>query len=134
MGWAAGMILIGCMAWFFTQPLRASLLMRSANKVLLDIQDPRRLENPLPLSAMSKGMVPLGTWYGLAGSGDRALVFSVIRDGIFVSYIAMVSGQGRVESLIPLSGHAAQILERSPREFIRPYIRRIEAALEDGGR
>jgi hypothetical protein len=125
MGWLAGLILIGCMMWVFTQPLRSTALMRSANRVLLEAQDPRRLGEPLPLAALSGTMAPIGTWYALTGSGDRAVVFSVIADGICASYIAMISNQGRVESLIPLSGH----LERLPREILRPYIRRIETAL-----
>jgi hypothetical protein len=122
-GWIAGLLLIGGLIWFFTQPLRSRALMRSVNGVLLSTGDSRRLA--APLASPAQPVRPLGVWYTRSDSAGRAVVFAVMDHGIQVSFAAMLSPGGALEALIPLSGHAERIQERLSPEFVQLYLRRI---------
>jgi hypothetical protein len=126
-GWIAGLVLIASLLWSLSFPYRAFCLMRSTNKVLISMDDPRRLIAPLPHSAASAS---LGCWYRLSGSGDNALfyVFALVQGGILVPCGAEISGAGEVLEIIPLGSHARQIMKRTPPGLIQLYIRRIESA------
>ena len=128
-GWIGGILIIGGLFWFLTQPLRANFLMRAVNQVFLRTGTAHRLAAAIPPGKSGR---PVGSWYALANSPDRAVVFSVMADGVLVSFAAIVSEEGTVDALIPLSGHAVQIMDRIPGSALRPYIRRIEA--ESAGR
>jgi hypothetical protein len=126
-GWIAGLILIASLLWSLSFPFRAFCLMRSANKVLITMDDPRRLVAPLPHSAA--GPVSLGCWYRLSGSDSPLFyVFTFVQGGILVPCGAEISGKGEVIDLIPLGNHARQIMSRTPHGLIQMYVRRIEAA------
>jgi hypothetical protein len=127
-GWIAGLVLIGSLLWSMSFPFRAFCLMRSTNKVLIAMDDPRRLTAPLPHPA---GQVSLGCWYRLSGSGsDNSLfyVFALVQGGILVPCGAEISGKGEVLEIIPLGSHARQIMKRIPPGMIQMYVRRIESA------
>jgi hypothetical protein len=126
LAWIAVLFLVGGLSWFFTRSVRETVLMRAVNRVLLTMQDPRRFRRPLPSSEIPPGGERLGSWYDLADSPGRGLVFSIMNDGISVSYAVIISGQGKVEDLIPLNGHGSGILERLPPGVLRAHIRRIE--------
>jgi hypothetical protein len=70
----------------------------------------------------------MGVWYSVLDSTADMFVFAVIWDGILLPCGAFVSPEGKVEDLIPLSGHAANLLDQIPRNMMGMYIRRIEAA------
>jgi hypothetical protein len=123
-GWIAGLLIAGGLAWFFTQPVRARILMESVNAVLAEAGAAGRLRAYIPEAAP-------GVWYTRADSGGRGVVFSVMDHGIMAAYAAMLSGDGKLESLIPLNVHGEELLERLPPAYFRPYLRRIETG---GGR
>jgi hypothetical protein len=123
LGWIVGILAAGGLVWFFTQPLRTKALMRSVNGVLLSRGDSRRLA--AHLSAPPEPERPLGVWFTRTDSAGRAVVFAMMDYGIQASFAAMLSPQGDLEELIPLSGHAERIQERLSPEFTQLYLRRI---------
>ena len=125
-GWIAGLVLIASLLWSLSFPFRSFCLMRSTNKVLITMDDSRRLVAPLPPSA---GPVSLGCWYRLSGSDSGSLfyVFALVQGGILVPCGAEISGKGEVLNIIPLGSHARQIMKRIPPGMIQMYIRRIES-------
>ena len=127
-GWIAGLILIASLLWSLSFPFRAFCLMRSTNKVLITMDDSRRLVAPLPHSAVPAS---LGCWYRLSGSGSDGsffYVFALVQGGILVPCGAEISGKGEVLDIIPLGSHARQIMKRIPPGMIQMYVRRIESA------
>jgi hypothetical protein len=137
MGWILSLVLVGGLLWFFTQPLRTSLIIRSVNRVLASSDEPRRLDAPVSSWGLSGRRAQLGSWYTLEDGEGRALVFPMMGDGILASFIAILSPGGTVDVLLPLSVNSARILERLPRETIQTYIGRIEgseAMLSGGGK
>jgi hypothetical protein len=126
-GWIGGLILMGGIIWFLTQPLRTQALMRSVNRILSTGEDPRRLEAALSVPRPFGSAAPQGNWYALANSEDAFFVFPIMRDGLLVLCGAQVSRTGRVVEIIPLSDHAKQVIKNIPNGMIQMYIRRIEA-------
>jgi len=129
-GWIAGLVLIASLLWSLSFPFRSFCLMRSTNKVLITMNDSRRLVAPLPQS----NSVSLGCWYRLSGSSYNMsgsglfYVFALVQGGILVPCGAEISEMGEVLEIIPLGNHARQIMKRTPPGLIQLYIRRIESA------
>jgi hypothetical protein len=123
--WIAGILLLGSLAWFFTKPVRDRMLLYSVNRVLTASGLSPRLEAPILPWRMPGKATQLGRWYTLAGSEDWGVVFSVMIDGIPVSFFAAVSPRGAVNSLVPLSNHSVKALDRLAPETLRIYTRRI---------
>jgi hypothetical protein len=126
-GWIGGLVLIGGIIWFLTQPVWTSFLMRSVNRVLSLEGDQRRLNARLLIPRPSGSVGPLGSWYTMVNSKDTFFVFTIMRDGVLVLCGAQVSPEGIVTAIVPLSDHAKQVLPDIPQGIIQTYIRRIEA-------
>jgi hypothetical protein len=134
-GWICGLVLLGGILWFLTKPIRTYSLMRSVNRVLILREDPRRLEAPLPDPRHPGSSVPLGCWYSLEKSGDLFFVFTLMRDGPMALCGVQVSPEGKAGAILPLSGHAEQIVKDMPPGMLQLYIRRIEAlGIPEAGR
>jgi hypothetical protein len=133
LGWICVLILIGGLCWSLSAPLRARLLMKSVNRVLTLSGDPRRLDSPVPLSALKPGSARIGTWYTLSAEEDegRALIFILIAEGTFFPCAAETDPRGRVVEIIPLSRHGEKMFKRLSPGIIQVYIRRIEGT--EGG-
>jgi hypothetical protein len=131
-GWIGGILLIGGGLWFFTQSVRREMLQEQVNRVLADAGYSQYLEGSLPGTALPTRGIPLGTWYTLSNSGSRALVFSIMADGVLFPCVAVVSPLGKVDEIIPLNSYSEQTLKQLPQGIIKTYIRRIEA--EEGER
>ena len=127
-GWIAGLILIASLLWSLSFPFRAFCLMRSANRVLIAMDDPRRLV--APLSHSSGNPVSLGCWYRLSDSGSLFYVFTLVQGGILVPCGAEISEAGKVIDIIPLGSHARQMMSRTPQGLIQMYIHRIESTVQ----
>jgi hypothetical protein len=137
MGWILSLVLIGGLLWFFTQPLRTSLIIRSVNRVLASSNESRRLDAAVSPRGLSGRQAQLGSWYTLEKDDGRAVVFPMMSDGILASFIAILSPEGTVDVLLPLSVNSVRILPRLSRGTIETYIRRIEgsdAIISGGGK
>lgn len=126
LGWIAGLLLAGMLLWSLTQSLQARGLLRAVNKVLVSLEDSRRLSGPLGRRPISAN--PMGVWYSMLGSGAHMFVFAIMWDGILIPCGALVSPQGTVEELLPLTEHARRLLDQLPQSVVQMYVRRIEAA------
>jgi hypothetical protein len=124
--WIAGILLMGGLLWFFSQPIRNKLLMEQVNAVLALMERSPRLEETLPRSELPKTRVPLGSWYTLSGSSSRALVFAIMSEGIRFPCVALVSEAGKVDEIIPLA-HKRTF----PKGITAAYIRRIERDMQE---
>jgi hypothetical protein len=125
LGWVAGLVLISLTLWSFSYHFRAVCLMRATNKVLISMDDERRLASPV--TRPPAGLAPLGCWYRLLNSNSNFYVFAIMRDGILVPCGAEITEGGGV-SIIPLGSHARQIMERIPQSVIQVYVHRIKSA------
>ncbi|MDR0487249.1 MAG: hypothetical protein LBG91_03275 [Treponema sp.] len=125
-GWIMGLLILTALLWILTQPLQAHYLLRTVNNVLVSEGDSRRVSAPLTQRGERTGL--LGHWYSMYNSSDRMFVFSVFRDGILVPLGAVVSDNGNVEEIIPLSAHAEQALENIPESVMLIYVTRIRNA------
>ena len=126
LGWIAGLVLAASLLWSFSFSFRLTCLMRVTNKILISMNDERRLSIPLHYAA--KGPVSLGCWYSLAESDSSFFVFTVMREGILVPCGAEISAEGKVTEIIPLGSHARQVMDRIPRTLMQIYVHRIESA------
>jgi hypothetical protein len=123
-GWLLGIFLLGGLLWYGTQDIRARVMIRSVNLVLEAQDDPRRLQDPL----VPRLTQEQGSRFSLINGQGMAVVFSIISDGVFVPFAAMISPAGKVEELVPLTGNSIRMAERLVPETIAIHIRRIEAA------
>ena len=127
LGWIGGLICIGGLCWFLSRPLRVELLRQSVNRGWTYTGDSRRLESSVVPQTLKSWQARLGTWYNIGG-GNRALIFTLIGDGIFLPCAAIVNPSGRVEEILPLGGNGDKLLSRVSPGIIRLYIRRIEGS------
>ena len=123
-GWIAGLLIVISLIWFFTQPLQTRYLLRSVNSVFMNNNDSRRVLEYLPVKSGQTGL--MGFWYSMQNTKDLIFVFTIFQDGILVPLGAIVSDNGNVEELIPLSAHAVQIYEKIPKSIVQIYVNRIE--------
>ncbi|MDR0599207.1 MAG: hypothetical protein LBG84_03880 [Treponema sp.] len=128
--WIGGTLLIGGLLGSFTRSYRLGLLAGEVNKVLAESGDTRRIAAK-PLSA---GPAALGGWFALDGSEGQAYVFTITRGGSFAACAALMDSGGRVDAVVPLSGHAAQLSPELPPPVYRFYVNRVEKAAGRAGR
>jgi len=124
-GWITGLLIIIAALWIFVQPLHANNLLRTVNNVFVSADDSRRLLRYEGASMEKPGI--LGYWYSMYNSVNKMCVFTVFQDGILIPLGAVVSANGTVEEIIPLSAHAAQTFDNMPRSILQIYVTRIEA-------
>jgi hypothetical protein len=131
LGWIAGLFLIAGLLWFLSNPVRTRIVTRDINSVLRNSQEFRQLEAPLADKSIPRlkaaKAAQLGIWYSLYNSEDRAVVFSIMAEGILVPCVLFVSSRGEPEGPIPLGVHAAQVLDRLPRGVLQTYLNRLLA-------
>jgi hypothetical protein len=124
--WIGGLILAGALLWFLTQNPRNAALLKAVNTVLASRNDGRRLEAPAPFRSIESGKARLGTWFTMAGNRDRALVFSIMNEGIMLPCLAIVSAQGQVTDIIPLNPRGSILLENIPSGLLQMYLSNIQ--------
>ena len=126
LGWIAALIFAGGLLWVLTQPVRAGLLLRSANRVLAFTQEPYRLESAIPPWGVTGRVSQLGVWYTLVNTGGRGVIFPMIINGSSASFLAILSPEGSVDSLVPLSGNSVKAFKELSPAVRSMYIRRLE--------
>jgi hypothetical protein len=126
--WIGGLVLFGILIWGLTGPLRSQVLTMSVNKILDRSGNPYRLDRAIGALGKPGRAMQLGSWFTLRDTGGRAVVFPLMAGPNAAAVMALLSPEGKVESLVPLSTSAVQLFERLPAEAIQLYIRRAEAA------
>jgi len=125
-GWIIGLLFFLSLIWILSQPLQKYYLLRTVNNVLINNGDSRRITEHINFNDGKTGL--FGYWFLMYDSPGSMFVFAVFQDGILVPLGAVVSPNGSVEEVIPLSAHAAQVADKIPMSVLQLYISRIEAA------
>jgi len=123
-GWIAGLIIIGSLAWILCRPLLSTYLQRSVNLSMTAAGVNLRitaLNSPQPVK-----YAPMGMWYSINGSPDLFFVFPVFQDGIMSVLGARLTPGHTVSDIIPVSAHARKIFNRLSPGLIKLHTRRIE--------
>jgi len=123
-GWVAGLLLLISVLWIFSTPLQAHYLLKSVNNVLISKEDSRRLSEHLHIKHGREA--PMGFWFSMVNSTDNMFVFTVFQNGILIPVGAIVSSDGAVKEVVPLSAHAVQVFDGMPKSILQMYIDRIE--------
>jgi hypothetical protein len=126
--WIGGLVLIGILLWGLTGSLRSQIIVASANKVLERSDVPYRLDKAIGTLGKPGRATQLGSWFTLRNNDGRAVVFPLMTGPNAAAALALLSREGKVESLIPLSTGAVQLFERLPAEVVQIYVRRAEEA------
>ena len=126
LGCITGLLFLIALIWILTQPIQKQYLLKTVNSVLIETGDSRRLAESAPGNSENRNL--LGYWYLLQNSTDKMFVFAVFQDGILVPLGAVVSDNGNVNEIIPLSAHAVQIMDNFPQSILQIYKTRIETA------
>jgi len=126
LGWIAGVLMLISLIWILSQPLQAHYLLKAINYVFINNNDERRVINYIQKKPGKTGL--MGYWYSMYNTNDNMFVFTVFKDGILVPFGAIVSDNGNVQEIIPLSAHAVQIFDNLSQSILQMYVRRIEAA------
>ena len=129
LAWTLGVLLILSLMWFLSQGLRDRQLARTVNKILSTQKSAYRLGEPLPSGGRPGGVVQLSRKFKIIDKQETGIVFVFIYRGIPASCLAVLGESGDTNEIIPLSKHGELMLERIPRETLRLYLRRIEAAV-----
>jgi hypothetical protein len=130
--WIIGFLLLISMLWILTGPLQTNYLLRTVNNVFINNNDSRRLSGYVRQKAPKAGL--LGYWFSMHNSQNKIFVFTVFQDGMLAPIGAIVSPDGTVEEMMPLSAHAVQIFNRLPDSILQIYVSRIEVSSMQGGR
>ncbi|GHV82463.1 hypothetical protein AGMMS49991_10210 [Spirochaetia bacterium] len=125
-GCLAALILAAGLVWFFTRPVRSAILAQSVNEALDRSGITLHLEEPLSHWGKSGRAAQLGQWFTISEDASRAVVFPLMDRGIPAAVLAVVSANGEVDTLIPLSGNAVQLLPQLSPETLGLYIRRVK--------
>jgi len=123
--WIGGIFIIAGLCWFLTKPLRADLLRQTVNRAWAESGESFRLREPIAPGTMKPGLSRLGSWYSVDDE-NRALVFTLIADGIFLPCTAIVDSNGKVQNIMPLIGNGEKFMNRISPGIKQLYIRRIE--------
>ena len=132
LAWIAGLLLLISLLWILTSPIQTNYLLRTINNVFISDNDSRRLSSYLRQKESKPGL--LGYWFSMSNTANQMFVFAVFQNGILVPLGAIVSEEGTVEEVIPLSAHARQVFGELPDSILKLYISRIEKGAQGGGR
>jgi hypothetical protein len=128
LGWIFGLLMIISVIWIISQQAQAFNLLRTVNNVFINNDDLRRVSKYVPIKQGKAS--PLGYLYSMYNSSGYFFVFTVFQDGILVPLGAVISDNGSVEEIIPLSAHAVQIFDKIPISILQIHIRRIESTVK----
>ena len=123
--WVGGLLCIGGLCWFLSKPLRVEQLRQSVNRGWIETGYNYRLDAPVLPQALNSGQARLGTWYNMSG-GNRALIFTLIGDGVFLPCAAIVNSGGKVIEILALGNDGEKLLGNISPGIMKLYIRRIE--------
>lgn len=129
LAWIAAALLAGALVWGLSRSYRSDVLIDAVNKSFAQSGDSRRIER---LGSAPFSLVPssFGVPFAVLNSDERAFVFTVARNGSFAACVALLDNSGRVTTVVPLSGNAAQIIEELPLPIFHFYTARIEKAAQ----
>lgn len=109
--------------------LRTRLLETEVNRVLAQNGSSRSLGAPIMPWRMDGAAMQLGSWWTMRESENLAVVFPVVRDGIYTPFLGIIAANGTVE-FVPLSRNAEALYKRLSPGIMDVYSRRLNLAAE----
>jgi hypothetical protein len=123
--WTAVIVLTAAMMWGFSTGLRDELTIRTVNKFLDSIGESNRIEQVISPWYIPGSVTQLGTWYTMT-SKENAVISPLIMNGIFSPCLAIIDGEGRLSTLVPLTVNGDRGLARINPGYLRIWMDRIE--------
>jgi hypothetical protein len=127
--WLAGLFLIAVLMWGPTGGLRTESEIKTANRILQDAGEKRRIEKAISGWLLPGRATQAGNWYTLHDN-NVAVIFTVPVDGIFVPFLATFNAENRIDGMYPLSRTAQRFLKRTPPNIFAIWTTRISAAAQ----
>jgi hypothetical protein len=127
--WGGVLSLIVLLVFALSANMRVKLLETEVNKVLALNGAGKVLDAPIPPWRMDGQAMQFGSWWTMRGSESVAVVFPVMRDGIYSPFLGIMGGNGTIE-FVPLSGNAKVLYERIAPGIMDVYTRRFRSAAE----
>ena len=124
--WIAGILLLISVLWIISQSAQTHYLLRAVNNVFINNNDSRRLSVYMQQKPQKTGL--FGHWYLMNNSDYKMFVFAIFNNGILIPLGAIISADGAVQEVLPLSAHAVQVFDILPASILQIYISRIEEA------
>jgi hypothetical protein len=126
--WITGTLLVLSLVYLLFQNIQTKILINNINEILTENGYNWELEEKISPWGLSGTVTNVGTWFYLRGSKNPAVLFPVIRDGVFTPFLGIVTAND-VE-LAPLTRNAAVAQDRLFLGMQEVYLRRIKSASE----
>ncbi|MCL2271619.1 MAG: hypothetical protein FWC19_02285 [Treponema sp.] len=124
LGWITALLLLISLIFISSNGLQRKQLMRTVNNVFYYRDDSRRVTEYTLKNTVKSGI--MGYWFSINNSTDKIFVFTVFQDGILLPLGAVVSHNGEVREIIPMSEHALSVFKNIPDNILQIYIKKIE--------
>ncbi|MDR2795108.1 MAG: hypothetical protein LBB47_00175 [Spirochaetaceae bacterium] len=123
--WVAMLMLAGVLVWGLTTGLRNDIMAKTVNKILDESGEERKVVAAISTWHIPGSVTQFGTWYTMT-SRENAVLFSIIIEGIFSPYLAIINDDGGLSALIPLTVNADRAVSRMNPGYLNIWIDRIE--------
>jgi hypothetical protein len=127
--WSGIFSLMLLLLFVLSSGVRTRLLETEVNRVLELSGYDRSLGSPVAPWRIDGAAMQLGSWWTMRGGDSLAVVFPVIRDGIYAPFLGIIAATGSIE-FVPLSKNAAALYKRLPPGIMDVYSRRLHLAAE----
>jgi len=128
LAWIFGCLLLGGLVFFFADSLRNRALLNQVNAYLRE----RGVKFSLALDDKPLGFrASLGLRrprFTISGSKNKAMLYPVSSDGYTAACLAILSSEGSVMELLPLSRNSDRLLSRFSPGLTALYIDRLSAS------
>ncbi|MDR1095153.1 MAG: hypothetical protein LBL31_02055 [Spirochaetaceae bacterium] len=127
--WCGVFSLILFLVFVLSSGVRTRLMETQVNNVLAQNGYSRSLGAPVTPWLKDGAAMQFGSWWTMRDSESLAVVFPVIRDGIYSPFLGIIAANGTVE-FVPLSRNAEVLYERLMPGTMDVYTRRLHLAAE----
>ena len=128
LGWITAILLLISVIFIFSNNFQKRQLIRTVNSVFYYRDDSRRISEYTAKITFKSGI--MGYWFSINNSTDKIFIFTFFQDGILLPLAAVVSQDGNVKEIIPMSEHALSVFENIPDSILQVYISKIEMNLK----
>jgi hypothetical protein len=125
--WCGVFSLILFLVFILSIGTRTRLMENEVNRVLAQNGYAKSLGAPIMPWLMNGTATQLGLWWNMRESENLAVVFPVIRDGIYSPFLGIIAADETIE-FVPLSKNAVALHKRLSPEVMGIYSRRLNLA------